>query len=67
MFSKAQEGKSVMDTTAIVDSGTYGIVRHQQILGCILLMLGSVVISQHWLSAIKAVPIGAFFYRYSAR
>lgn len=27
-----------MDTTAIVDSGTYGIVRHVQILGCIMLI-----------------------------
>jgi len=63
-FPKAQEGKSVMDTTVIVDSGTYGIIRHPQILGCILLMLGSILISQHWLSAIIAVPISVLFYRY---
>jgi protein-S-isoprenylcysteine O-methyltransferase Ste14/ferredoxin len=63
-FPKAQEGKSVMDTRVIVDSGTYGIVRHPQVLGCILLMCGSIFISQHWLSAIVAVPIFALFYRY---
>ena len=63
-FPKAQEGKSMMDTTVIVDSGTYGIVRHPQILGCILLMFGSILISQHWLSAIIAVPIFVLFYRY---
>jgi len=63
-FPKAQEGKSVMDTRAIVDSGTYGIVRHPQVLGCLLLMCGSIFISQHWLSAIVAVPIFVLFYRY---
>ena len=63
-FPKAQEGKSVMDTRAIVNSGTYGIVRHPQVLGCLLLMCGSIFISQHWLSAIVAVPIFVLFYRY---
>jgi protein-S-isoprenylcysteine O-methyltransferase Ste14 len=53
-----------MDTRVVVDSGTYGIVRHPQVLGCILLMCGSIFISQHWLSAIVAVPIFALFYRY---
>jgi protein-S-isoprenylcysteine O-methyltransferase Ste14/NAD-dependent dihydropyrimidine dehydrogenase PreA subunit len=52
-----QEGKSVMDTTVVVDSGTYGIVRHPQILGCTLLMSASILISQHWLSAIIGIPI----------
>jgi protein-S-isoprenylcysteine O-methyltransferase Ste14 len=63
-FPKAQEGKSVMDTRTIISSGTYGIVRHPQVLGCILLMCGSIFISQHWLSAILAAPIFALFYRY---
>jgi protein-S-isoprenylcysteine O-methyltransferase Ste14/NAD-dependent dihydropyrimidine dehydrogenase PreA subunit len=63
-FPKAQRGKSVMDTTVIVDNGTYAIVRHPQILGCFLLMFGSILISQHWLSAIIAVPIFVLFYRY---
>jgi len=63
-FPKGREGKSIMDTTKIVDSGTYGIVRHPQILGCILLMFGAILISQHWLSVIIAVPIFVLFYRY---
>ena len=54
----------MMDTTVIVDRGTYGIVRHPQILGCILLMFGSILISQHWLSVIITVPIAVLFYRY---
>jgi protein-S-isoprenylcysteine O-methyltransferase Ste14/NAD-dependent dihydropyrimidine dehydrogenase PreA subunit len=59
---RPQEGKTVMDTTVVVDSGTYGIVRHPQILGCILLVSASILISQHWLSAIIGIPIIVWFY-----
>ncbi|UCC58613.1 MAG: isoprenylcysteine carboxylmethyltransferase family protein [Candidatus Bathyarchaeum sp.] len=59
-----QEGKSVMDTSVIVERGTYAIVRHPQILGCILLMSAAILISQHWVSAIIAVPIFVLFYQY---
>ena len=53
-----------MDTTVIVERGTYGIVRHPQILGCMMLMFASTLISQHWLSAVIAVPIFVLFYQY---
>jgi len=59
---KQQEGKGLMDTTVVVDSGTYGIVRHPQILGCILLVSASILISQHWLSAIIGIPMIVWFY-----
>lgn len=50
------EGKSLMDTTVLVDSGTYAIVRHPQLLGGMLLIVASILISQHWLSAMIGVP-----------
>jgi protein-S-isoprenylcysteine O-methyltransferase Ste14/ferredoxin len=59
---KPQDGKNLMDTTLVVDSGTYGIVRHPQILGCILLMSASILISQHWLAAIIGIPIIVWSY-----
>jgi protein-S-isoprenylcysteine O-methyltransferase Ste14/NAD-dependent dihydropyrimidine dehydrogenase PreA subunit len=59
---RPQEGKNLMDTTIVVDSGTYAIVRHPQILGCILLVSASILISQHWLSAIIGIPIIVWFY-----
>ena len=62
-----QEGKSVMDTTVIVERGTYGIVRHPQILGCMMLMSGTILISQHLLSAIIAVPMFVLFLQYVSR
>ena len=51
------EGKSSMDVTAVVDTGLYGVVRHPQYLGCMVMMLASVLVSQHWLSAVIGVPI----------
>ena len=57
-----QEGKSSMDVTAVVDAGLYGIVRHPQYLGCMLMMFASVLVSQHWLSTIIGVPIALWIY-----
>jgi protein-S-isoprenylcysteine O-methyltransferase Ste14/ferredoxin len=52
-----QEGKSSMDVTIVVDTGLYGIVRHPQYLGCMLMMFASILVSQHWLGVIIGVPI----------
>ena len=52
---KAPKGARCVFTLALVDSGAYAIVRHPQTLGFILLMSASVLISQHWLSAILNV------------
>jgi len=59
---KTQDGKNLMSTTVIVDSGTYGLVRHPQILGCILLMLASILISQHWAAVIIGIPLSVVLY-----
>jgi len=59
---KPGEGKSLMNTTVLVDSGTYAIVRHPQALGSILLMSASILISQHWLAAIVGVPVILWMY-----
>ncbi len=60
---KPGEGKGLMDTTVLVDSGTYAIVRHPMALGGILLMIASILISQHWLVAIVGVIVSALSYR----
>jgi protein-S-isoprenylcysteine O-methyltransferase Ste14 len=59
---KPQEGKSSMDVTTVVDTGLYGVVRHPQYLGCMSMMLASVLISQHWLSVTIGVPIALWLY-----
>jgi len=44
-------GKSYMQTTALVDSGIYSIVRHPQYLAGLLMNLALALIAQHWLVA----------------
>ncbi len=51
-----------MDVTVVVDTGLYGIVRHPQYLGCMSMMLASILVSQHWLSAIVGVPMALWLY-----
>ena len=64
---KPGEGKGLMNTTVLVDSGTYAIVRHPQVLGSMLLMSASILISQHWLAAIIGVPLIAWGYLQSVK
>jgi protein-S-isoprenylcysteine O-methyltransferase Ste14/NAD-dependent dihydropyrimidine dehydrogenase PreA subunit len=52
---KPTEGKGIMDTTVIVESGTYGIVRHPQFLGAVLTTCASILISQYWLFALIGI------------
>ena len=51
-----------LQVTAVVDTGLYGIVRHPQYLGCMVMMLASVLVSQHWLSAVIGLPIALWLY-----
>lgn len=49
---EAPMGKSFVDTTVLVDTGPYAVVRHPIYLGGALVVFGSVLISQHWLTLI---------------
>jgi len=59
---KAPEGKSWIQTSVLVDSGIYAIVRHPMYLSFILLTISLILISQHWLSLIFGIPIVIYFY-----
>lgn len=52
---------SFFSTTILVDSGVYAAVRHPMYLAGVLLVLGSVLISQHWLTLILGVVVFAWF------
>jgi protein-S-isoprenylcysteine O-methyltransferase Ste14 len=56
------EGKHLVHTTHFVDSGIYAVIRHPQYLGFILIVLGPVLMSQHWLSIICGVVGSVLFY-----
>ena len=59
---KAPEGKSWIQTSVLVDSGIYAVIRHPMYLSFILLVISLVLISQHWLSLIFSVPSVIYFY-----
>ena len=47
--------KAFTDTTTIVDSGIYAIVRHPLYLGWLLMYIAVILFSQHWLIVIMGV------------
>jgi protein-S-isoprenylcysteine O-methyltransferase Ste14 len=56
------EGKSYINTTVLVKSGIYAVVRHPMYTSGIVLFFALTLISQHWLSVVfGAMPV-AFFY-----
>ena len=56
------EGKHLIHTTRVVNTGVYAVVRHPQYLGFILVVLGLVLVSQHWLSFISGGVGSILFY-----
>jgi len=57
------KGRSYIQTTVLVDSGIYAVVRHPQFLAGILLSLALVLITQHWLIAVIGVVAMVLNYR----
>ena len=53
------EGRGVMSTTVLVESGPYGIVRHPQFLGAILMVCAFILVSQHWVFVLTGAPLVA--------
>jgi protein-S-isoprenylcysteine O-methyltransferase Ste14 len=53
---KPGKGKDWTDTTVLVDTGIYAIVRHPLYLGWLLMYVALILLSQHWLTAIIGIP-----------
>ena len=49
------KGKSYIQTTVLVDSGIYAVVRHPQYLSGALINLALILITQHWLIAMIGI------------
>jgi len=50
------EGDSFIETTKLVTGGLYSVIRHPQYLGWALLLLGMLLINQHWILIAIGVP-----------
>ena len=51
----APEGENIVQTTDLVDSGVYAVIRHPQYLGFMSIVFSMVLMAQHWLSLITAI------------
>jgi protein-S-isoprenylcysteine O-methyltransferase Ste14 len=56
------KGQEYVQTTVLVDSGIYALVRHPQYLSFILIDLGLLLIAQHWLVLTMGVVAAALNY-----
>jgi len=56
------KGRSYINTTVLVDSGVYSIVRHPQYLAGVLLNIALPLITQHWLVVILGIIGSAVIY-----
>jgi protein-S-isoprenylcysteine O-methyltransferase Ste14 len=56
-------GKSYIQTTVLVDSGVYRIVRHPQYLAGILINIGLSLITPHWMVILLGVISWVIYYQ----
>jgi len=57
------EGKSYIQTTVLVDSGVYSIVRHPQYLAGLLINIGAVLITLHWSVIVLGIlSVGMYYW-----
>jgi len=56
------DGRSYTDTTVVVNSGIYGIVRHPQYLAGMLINIALPLITQHWLVLLLGLLSLAIYY-----
>ncbi|MBN2047052.1 MAG: isoprenylcysteine carboxylmethyltransferase family protein [Anaerolineaceae bacterium] len=62
-FGEVSDGSNYMSTTVVVDRGLYGVVRHPQYLGYMLLNTAFVCITQNlWLMLLALVSILSFYF-----
>ena len=58
------EGDSCLKTNMIVNKGIYRVVRNPMYLSPIVLTIGLIFISQHWITFLLAIPVMIYFYYY---
>jgi len=60
---KVPKGKSFVNTTRLVDTGIYAVVRHPQYLGGMLsLFLATLLLYPHWLFLVLGIPAVSIIY-----
>jgi protein-S-isoprenylcysteine O-methyltransferase Ste14 len=53
---KPEKEKDWVETTVVVDTGIYAVVRHPLYLGWLFMYVALILLSQHWLTVIIGIP-----------
>jgi protein-S-isoprenylcysteine O-methyltransferase Ste14 len=64
---KVQEGRSYVETEALVATGVYALVRHPQYLGWMLMHVAMVLFEPSWILAVPGIAGAACVYRFAAQ
>jgi protein-S-isoprenylcysteine O-methyltransferase Ste14 len=64
---RAPQGGRVTQTTVVVRSGLYGVIRHPLYLGWIFVFVALILFAQHWLVVLLAIPGIAALYLITIR
>ena len=59
---RVKKGKSYIQTTRLVDTGIYSIVRHPQYVTFILWAIAGMLLFQHWIVILLGIPIIPLMY-----
>ena len=59
---RVKKGKSYIQTTKLVDTGIYSIVRHPQYVTFILWAIAGMLLFQHWIIILLGIPIIPLIY-----
>ena len=57
-----KKGKSYIQTTKLVDTGIYSIVRHPQYITFIMFAIAGMLLFQHWIIILLGIPIIPLIY-----
>ena len=61
------EGRSYVETEALVATGVYGLVRHPQYLGWMLMYVAMILFKPNWILAILGIAGVACVYRFTVQ
>jgi protein-S-isoprenylcysteine O-methyltransferase Ste14 len=64
---QVQEGRSCVETEALVATGAYSLVRHPLYLGWILMYVAMVLFKPNWILAIAGIAGAACVYRFTVQ
>ena len=64
---QVQEGRSCVETEAIITTGVYALVRHPLYLGWMLMYLAMVVFKPNWILALLGIAGAACVYRFTVQ